>query len=407
MSQIDFKKIRADFPALTQRIRGKPLVYLDSAATALKPWPVIERIGHFNTYETANVHRGAHYLADQATANYEGARSTVREFLNAESTEEIIFTKGTTEAINLVAATWAATNLKAGDEILLTEMEHHANIVPWMLLQKKIGFQIKWIGVDEVGNLDQKSYEDQLSSKTKMIGLVHVSNTLGTVNPVQAMIKKARSVGAKVLIDGAQAVANMKVDVRDLDADFYCFSGHKIFGPFGVGVLYGKKSLLQAMPPYQGGGSMISKVAFDRVTFQDLPFRFEAGTPNIEAVIALKPALEYAMKIGLDQIQDHEAMLARKAGEALASVEGIKILGQSPGRVPIFSFNVHGMHASDVGNILDQEGIAVRVGHLCTQPLLERYGLTSVLRASFSIYNNDNDLEKLLIGLNKARELLT
>lgn len=406
MSQIEIAKLRADFPALTQRVRGKQLVYLDSAASALKPWPVIEKISHFYTYGTSNVHRGAHYLADIATQDFEATREAVRGFLNASSTDEIIFTKGTTEGINLLATSYGETFLKPGDEIVLTEMEHHANIVPWQMLAEKKGLTIRWISVTEAGELDLASAEKVIGAKTKIVSFTHCSNTLGTINPAEKVIALAKAVGAITVIDGAQMVANHAVDVQNLQCDFYVFSGHKLFGPYGVGILYGRKALLEQMQPYQGGGSMISEVRFEKTTFNDVPFRFEAGTPEIAGVIALRPAIEYVQKIGFENIQRHENVLVTEALAKLRDIPGLQIFGEAKNRAPIVSFNIAGLHHSDIGQVIDQEGVAVRAGHHCTQPLLRKFGLTGTVRASFSIFNHSKDIDTLCAALVKAKELL-
>ena len=400
-------KIRADFPLLTKKVRGKNLVYLDSAATSLKPWPVIERLSQFYTYETANVHRGAHYLADQATRAFEETRESVRGFINAESTAEIIFTKGTTEGLNLLAQTWGAQNLHAGDEILLTQMEHHANIVPWQLIQERTGAKIQVVGLTPNGELDLQDLSRKLSSKTKIFSVTACSNTLGTMNPVEDLIRQAHSVGAIVVLDVAQWVCNRAIDVRKWDCDFLVFSGHKLFGPYGVGVLYGKSSLLQKLPPYQGGGSMISEVSFEKTTFQDMPFRLEAGTPNISSVIALKPAIDYVRAMDWAALHAHEQHLLQITTAGLKEIPDLTIHGQAADKAPILSFNIKGLHHSDIGQILDQENIAVRVGHHCTQPLMKWLGVTGTVRASFSVFNNENDVKLLVAGVRKAKEMLS
>ncbi|GIL18186.1 MAG: cysteine desulfurase [Oligoflexia bacterium] len=405
MSELPLIKARADFPALTHRVRGKPIVYLDTAATALKPWPVIERISLFNTYQTANVHRGAHFLADQATTFFEETREKVRSFLNAESTDEIVFTKGTTDSINLVAQTYGKKYLQPGDEVLLTELEHHANIVPWQMICEERGAKISVVPIDADGRLDEKVFQQKLNSKPKILAITHCSNALGTINDVKKYIQWAHQAGAKVLVDGAQMVANHKVDVRDLDADFYVFSGHKLFGPYGVGVLYGKRAILENLPPYQGGGSMISQVTFEKTTYNDIPYRFEAGTPNIEGVIGLGPALDYVQKLGWDNITLHEQMLLNYATEKILEIKGITILGPKSEKAPILSLKIEGVHHSDAGQVLDQENVAVRAGHHCTQPLMRKLGVPGTVRASISVYNNMNDIDLLVKGLRKVQEL--
>lgn len=399
-------KWRSDFPLLTQKIKGKPLVYLDSAASSLKPWPVIECVGHFLTYQTANVHRGSHYLSNQATEAYENARQTVAQFLNAAVAEEIIFTRGTTESINLVAQSWGRANLKSGDEIVLTEMEHHSNIVPWQMIAEQVGAKIKVIGVTDHGDLLLEDIESKITTKTKLVAVTHCSNVLGTINDIAAIVEKARTVGAKVLVDGAQAVASMPVDVRALDVDFYAFSGHKAFAPYGIGVLYGKKSLLDSMPPYQGGGSMISNVSFEKTTYHEVPFRFEAGTPNIEGALGLDAAIKYLTKTSWSEIQAHKKELMVYAQKKLSEIPGLRILGHPQNQAPVLSFAMEGVHASDLAQILDQENIAIRAGHLCAQPLLKRLNQSAFARVSFSVYNETSDIDSLVKGLQKAQELL-
>ena len=406
MSELNFAKIRSEFPLLSKKIRSKNLVYLDSAATALKPWSVIERISHFYTYETANVHRGAHFLADQATAFFEKSRESARQFINAESTEEIIFTKGATEAINLVAQTWGKSNLKKGDEILLTEMEHHANIVPWQMIANEVGATIKVAQITDEGELDYQDVQKKLSSKTKIFSFTACSNALGTVNDCAKLTKMAHQVGALTLVDGAQMVANRPVDIKAMNADFFVFSGHKLFGPYGVGILYGQRAILEKMPPYQGGGSMISEVTFEKTTYNAIPTRFEAGTPNIEAVIAMSSAIEYVQKLGWKNIIDHESLLLRAATEKLLEIPEIQIIGQAKDKAPVLSFTLKGAHHADVGQILDQENVAVRVGHHCAQPLMKRFGISGTVRASFSVFNNLADVDSLVNGVIKAKGLL-
>lgn len=400
-------KRKIDFPILTQKIHGKNLVYLDSAATALKPWPVIERLSHFYTYETSNVHRGAHFLADKATVAFEQTREKTAKFIGAASAEEIIFTSGTTQALNLVAHSYGLKNIKAGDEILVSEMEHHANIVPWQMLCEKTAAKLVVAPVLETGDLDLESFKKLLNNKTKIVAITHCSNTLGTYNDIQNICQLAHAVDAIVVVDGAQAITTIPVDVQKLDADFYAFSGHKLFGPFGVGVLYGKKSLLQNMPPYQGGGSMIATVSFEKTTYNDVPYRFEAGTPAIAEVIGLGAAIDYVNNIGFDEIQDHEQTLLQLATRELLTIPGLKIIGTSKHKAPIASFSIEGLHHSDVAQILDQEAVAVRAGHHCTMPLLKKFGVSGTVRASFSIFNQSTDIAALMKGLSKAKELLS
>lgn len=407
MSGFDVQKIRGDFPQLTKRHNGKHLVYLDSAATALKPWPVIERISHFNSYEVANVHRGAHLIADQGTKAFESTREKIAGFFNISSTDEIIFTKGTTESINLVAQSWGRANLKANDIVLVSEMEHHANIVPWQMICQETGAKVKKIALTDEGELDISDLEKSLkNAQVKMVAVAHCSNVLGTINDIQKITKLSHAAGAKVLTDGAQMVASSKVDIQNLNCDFYVFSAHKMFGPYGVGVLFGKKEILQSMPPYQGGGSMISKVDFEGTTYNDLPYKFEAGTPNISGVIAFASALDYLIKIGWSAISEYEAELKNYTLEKLSSVDSLKILGPHRNRGPLFSFTLKGLHHSDVAQILDQQNIAVRAGHHCAQPLLKRFGISGSVRASLSIYNQKSEVDLLIQGILKAKEVL-
>lgn len=406
MSQdVFFEKVRAQFPALHEKVNGKDWIYLDSGATTLKPESVIQRIERFNRFEISNVHRGAHAVADKATVNFENARNAVARFLNAKTHEEIIFTRGTTESINLVAFSYARTFLKEGDEILLTEMEHHGNIVPWQMAAEEKRAKIVPVRVLDNGELDMADFKAKLNARTKIVAVTACSNVLGTVNDIATIVAEAHKVGAKVLVDGAQIVSQEPVDVQALDCDFFAFSGHKLFAPFGIGVLYGKKELLEKMPPYQGGGSMISQVMFEKTTFNDVPFRFEAGTPNVEGAVGLHEALNFVTGLGFDKIKIHKKELLTAATEGLLKVPQIKIIGTAPNKGPILSFILEGSHHSDVGQILDQQGVAVRAGHHCTQPLMKRFGIAGTVRASFSIYNNMQDVESFLKGVKKAQEL--
>lgn len=400
-----FEKVRAQFPALTQKVNGKDWIYLDSAATTLKPDVVAERIYRFNQYEISNVHRGAHTVADKATVNYENARMAVAKFLNAKSSDEIVFVRGTTEAINLAAQSYARSVLKEGDEILVTVMEHHANIVPWQIVAEEKKAKVLAVNVKDNGELDLEDFRAKLSNKTKVFAFTACSNTLGTVNDMKMLTAEAHKVGAKVLIDGAQIVSQEAVDVQDIDCDFFAFSGHKIFAPFGIGVLYGKKEILDQMPPYQGGGSMISKVSFEKTTFNEAPFRFEAGTPNVEGAIALHAALDFVTSIGFYKIKAHKQELLEAAPQGLKKIPQVRIIGTAPHKGPVLSFVIEGTHHSDVGQILDQQGIAVRAGHHCCQPLMARFGITGTVRASFSVYNNLQDVESFLKAVKKAQEL--
>lgn len=401
-----FEQIRSEFPALKQKVHGKDLIYLDSAATTLKPLSVIERITNFYTYETSNVHRGAHYLGDVATQLFESARARFAQFINARQAEEIIFVRGTTEGVNLIASTWGTTNLIAGDEILITEMEHHANIVPWQMLAEKVGAKVIAAKVLENGELDLEDFKLKLTPKVKLVAVTGCSNTLGTINDIKLLTRLAHEVGALILVDGAQLISFRAVDVQDLDCDFFVFSAHKIFGPFGFGVVYGKRELLEKMPPYQGGGSMIAKVAVEKTTFNEVPYRFEAGTPHIEGAVGLHAAIDFMEKMGMERIRAHEADLLAYATAQLQTIPEVTIYGSTKNKGPIISFNLRGAHHSDVGQILDQEGVAVRAGHHCTQPLMVRLGVPGTVRASFSVYNNRNDIDLLVQAVKKARELL-
>lgn len=403
---INVVKIREQFKALNQTVNGQPLVYLDSAATTLKPIEVVERMQKFNTYETANVHRGAHFLADQATGYFESSRQTVSRFLNASSSEEIIFTKGTTEGINLIADCYGAQFLNTGDEIVITELEHHANLVPWQNLAQKKNLNLKFIAVLENGEIDLNSLDQVITEKTKLVAFSGCSNTLGTFLPIETIIRKARSVKAVTVLDAAQLVSQKKIDVQALEIDFLVFSSHKLFGPYGFGVLYGRKSLLEKMTPYQFGGSMISEVKFEKSSYNVLPYKFEAGTPHIEGAIGTEAAIRFFNQWGHDFIFAHEQILLKMATERLKTIPQIKILGEAREKAPIISFNLEGAHHSDVGQILDQQGIAVRVGHHCTQPLLRKFNLTGTVRVSFSLYNSSEDVDRLIEGVNKAKRML-
>lgn len=400
-----FDNIRAQFPALKQKVHGRDLVYLDSAATTLKPEVVAERIYRFNQNEISNVHRGAHFLADKATQSYENARATVAKFLNAKGADEIVFVRGTTEAINLVAHSYGRAFLKAGDEILITEMEHHANIVPWQLIAEEKGVKIKVALVHENGELNVEDFKSKLSDKTKIVAFTACSNILGTVNDMKLLTAEAHKVGAVVLVDGAQIVSQEAVDMQSIGCDFFVFSGHKIFAPFGIGVLYGRKEVLEKMSPYQGGGSMIASCTFLGTTYNDVPFRFEAGTPNVEGAVGLATALDFLKRIPFENIKAHKNELLQKATEGLHEMPNVRIVGEARHKGPVLSFNLKGAHHSDVGQILDQQGIAVRAGHHCTQPLMDRYKIPGTVRASFSIYNNMKDVEVFLAAMRKAQEL--
>jgi cysteine desulfurase / selenocysteine lyase len=402
---LDLTAIRAQFPILTRTVHDQPLVYLDNAATTQKPHVVIEAEKHYYEYLNSNIHRGVHQLSQQATDAYEASRESVRSLLNAPRTEDIIFTRGTTEAINLVSQTWGRTNLKPGDEILVTHMEHHSNIVPWQMLCEETGAILRPIPIDEMGVLDMEAYASMLSTKTKLVGVVHVSNALGTVNPVKQMIEQAHAVGALVLVDGAQAVSHLSVDVQALDCDFYVFSAHKLYGPTGVGALYGRQSLLERMPPWQGGGDMISLVRFSGSKWNHLPYKFEAGTPNIAGGVALKAAIDYVNDIGLDIIAAHEAVLLDYATQRAKAFPGLRIVGEAPGKVSILSFVLEGIHPHDIGTILDMEGVAIRTGHHCAMPVMERYKIPATARASFAVYNTLEEVDALFLALERVQKM--
>nr|BFD58055.1 cysteine desulfurase [Bdellovibrio sp. CKG001] len=401
-----FASVRSQFPALTQLVHGKKLIYLDSGATTLKPQSVIDRISHFYSYETSNVHRGAHYLGDVATGHFEAARQKVADFLGASQSEEIIFVRGTTEGVNLVANSWGLSNLKAGDEILITVMEHHGNIVPWQMVAEKVGAKVVAADIHDNGELNLEDFKSKLSAKTKLVAFTASSNVLGTNTDVKLLTRLAHEAGAKVLVDGAQIVSQLPVNVQDMDCDFFVFSAHKLFGPFGFGAVYGKKAILDQMPPYQGGGSMISKVTIEKTTFNDVPTRFEAGTPHVEGAVGLHAALDFVEKIGLDKIHAYEMEILKSATEKLLAIPDVKVFGTSSNKGAILSFNLKGAHHSDVAQILDQEGVAVRAGHHCTQPLMARLGVPGTVRASFSVYNNHEDIDALVKAVAKAREML-
>jgi cysteine desulfurase/selenocysteine lyase len=403
---LDIQQIRRDFPILHQEINGRPLVYFDNAATTQKPQSVINALTRYYEGYNANIHRGIHHLAEQATAAFEDSRRAVQTFLNARHWQEIIFTYGTTDGINLVADSYGRRFLKAGDEIIISTMEHHSNIVPWQMLCEERGCVLRVIPVDENGELILEEYEKLLSEKTKLVSVVHVSNSLGTINPVKTIIDKAHEVGAVVLIDGAQASSHMELDVQALDADFYVFSAHKLYGPTGMGVLYGKKEILDAMPPYRGGGEMIKEVTFEKTTYNDIPYKFEAGTPNIADVVAVKTALEYMADLGKENIAAHENDLLQYATEQLNELDGLRIIGQAKHKIGVISFVLEGIHHQDTGVILDQQGIAVRTGHHCTMPLMQRFGIAGTTRASFAVYNTRDEIDRLIVGLKRVQKMM-
>lgn len=401
----DVERIRADFPILFREVHGKPLVYLDNGASAQKPRPVLEAMDHAYRFEYANVHRGLHHLSNAATDAYEGARETVRRFLNAGSTAEIIFTRNATSAINLVANAVGQNDIKEGDEIILSIMEHHANIVPWHFLRERKGAVIKWLPINDRGELLVEHLDALITKKTRMIAVTHMSNVLGTINPVKEIIRKAHGKGVPVLVDGSQAAVHFGVDVRDLDADFYVFTGHKTYGPTGIGVLYGKKHHLDTLPPYEGGGDMIESVAVDRITYNVPPHKFEAGTPPIVEAIGLGAALNYMMQTGRDKIARYEAGIATYAAERLAALPWLKLYGTAPGKGAIFSFTVDGLHPHDIATIVDRSGVALRAGHHCAQPLMQRLGVTATCRASFAMYSTAGEVDALAAALTKAHDL--
>lgn len=391
---LDVVKVRADFPILERKVHGKPLIYLDNAATSQTPRQVIDVFADYYELYNANIHRGLHTLSDEATAAYEAVRETVARFLNANKRHEIIFTRGTTEAINLVANTWGRANLKAGDEIILSMLEHHSNIVPWQLLAQQLGLTIKVIPVDEHGALDMSAYRELISERTRLVAVNHVSNAFGTINPIRDMAAIAHDHGALILVDGAQAAPHEPIDVQALGVDFYAFSGHKVYGPTGAGALYGRAELLEAMPPWQGGGEMIKTVGFDGgTTFADIPHRFEAGTPAIAEVIALGKALDWVSNIGIELIGSWEQHLLAHANERLRTIDGLRILGTAPNKAGVISFVVDGAHSQDIGLLIDQLGVAIRTGHHCAQPLLKHFGVDATCRASFGAYNTPEEID--------------
>ncbi|MEL6657848.1 MAG: cysteine desulfurase [Bacteroidota bacterium] len=405
-SAFDIGTIRADFPLLGDDMRGKPLVFLDSAASSQKPQQVLDALDFYYKHQNANVHRGVYELSQQATDAYELGRERARKFLNAASTEEIILVKGTTDGINLVASSFGRKFLREGDEVIVSAMEHHSNIVPWQLACEQSGAKLKVIPINDKGELLMDEYEKLLTDRTKIVALVHVSNALGTINPVEEVIAKAHERGIPVLLDGAQATPHLKVDVQALDVDFYTFSGHKVFGPTGIGILYGKKHWLEQIPPYQGGGEMIATVTFEKTTYNELPHKFEAGTPDISGAVGLGVALDYIEKIGQDTIAAHEHDLLTSATEQLLAIDGLRIIGTADNKASVISFLIDGTHPYDVGTILDKLGIAVRTGHHCTQPLMDRFGIPGTVRASFAAYNNQEDVERLVAGVQRAARML-
>jgi cysteine desulfurase/selenocysteine lyase len=401
----DVEKIRRDFPILKMKVQGHPLVYLDNAATSQKPQSVIDALVRYYEGENANIHRGVHYLSQIATEAFEQARETVRAFVNAARASEIIFTRGTTEAINLVAHSYGRANVGAGDEVLITAMEHHSNIVPWQMLCEEKGAKLRVAPMNDEGELLLEEFKKLLNPRTKVVAVGHVSNALGTINPLKEMIAAAHTLGIPVVVDGAQAVPHLAVDVQDLDADFYAFSGHKMYGPTGIGVLYGKTALLEAMPPYQGGGDMISSVTFEKTTYNKLPYKFEAGTPDMAGAAGLKAAIEYMNGIGIAKIAAHEHELLEYATEVIGSLPGVRLIGKAREKASVLSFVLDEVHPHDIGTILDQEGIAVRTGHHCAQPVMERFHIPATVRASFAVYNTKAEIDALARAIQKVHEV--
>ncbi len=404
---LDVERVRRDFPILERSINGRPLVYLDSAASAQRPLPVLRAVERYETHSHANVHRGVHALSQAATEAYEGARERVRRFINAHSTKEIIFVRGTTEGINLVAQSYARPRLGPGDEILITGLEHHANIVPWQMVRDQTGCTLKVAPINRRGEVELDQFLAMLSPRTRLVAIAHVANALGTILPVKRMIDAAHAQGAVVLVDGAQAVPHSAVDVRALGCDFYTFSGHKLYGPTGIGVLYGREELLAAMPPWQGGGDMILTVSFDKTTYNELPWKFEAGTPNISGAVGLAAAMDYVESLGLEAIAAHEHRLLEHATRELQRIPGIEIIGTAPNKAAVLSFTMTGVHPHDLGTILDAEGVAVRTGHHCAMPVMTFFNIPATARASFGCYNTEADVASLVAALGKAREVFS
>ena len=403
----DVERVRADFPLLRQQVNGKPLVYLDNGATSQKPQCVIDELVRYYTTENANVHRGVHTLSQLATDDYEGARSKVRRFLNAADDREIIYTRGATEGINLVAQTFGRQNVGPGDEIVVSNMEHHSNIVPWQMLCEEKGAVLRVVPIDDSGELLMDEYEAMVGPRTKLVSITHVSNALGTVVPVERIVGIAHAQGVPVLLDGAQAVPHMPVDVRRLDCEFYVFSGHKLFGPTGIGILYGKGEVLEALPPFQGGGEMIKSVTFEKTIYNDLPYKFEAGTPHIAGAVGLGAAIDYVQALGFEGIEAHEAELLEYGARALSAIEGLRIVGTAHHKAGILSFTLENIHPHDIGTILDEQGIAVRTGHHCAQPVMQRFQIPATARASLAFYNTKQDIDALVHGLDRVIEVFS
>ncbi|NOK37935.1 cysteine desulfurase [Corallococcus exercitus] len=401
----DLARVRADFPILRQEVRGRPLVYLDSAATGQKPQAVLDALTRYYTHDNANVHRGVHILSERATQAFEDARETVRRFIHAKDVREVIFVRGTTEAINLVAATYGRKHVGPGDEVLISAMEHHSNIVPWQMVCDAAGAKLRVIPVDERGALQMDAVDALLTEKTRLLAITHVSNALGSVNPIKELVAKAHAKNIPVLVDGAQSVTHFPVDVQDLGCDFYAFSGHKLFGPTGIGVLYGKLAMLESLPPYQGGGDMILSVTMEKTVYNRVPHRFEAGTPDMAGAVGLAAAIRYLEAVGMENVSQHDQWLLAYATEALAAVPGLKLVGTAPRKTGVLSFTLEDVHPHDVGTILDQEGICIRTGHHCAQPLMQRFGVAATARASLALYNTREDVDALVKGLHKVKEV--
>ena len=401
----DGERVRRDFPILNQKVRGKNLVYLDNAATSQKPQAVIDAITRYYQSGNANIHRGVHFLSEHATEEHEAARQAVRQFINAARMEELIFVRGTTEAINLVAQTYGRAHVGAGDEVLISAMEHHSNIVPWQILCEHQGAKLRVIPINDQGELLLDEFEKLIGPRTKIIAIAHVSNALGTINPIREIVEIAHAHNVPVVVDGAQAVPHIKVDVQNLDCDFYAFSGHKMYGPMGIGVLYGKYKLLEAMPPYQGGGDMIRSVTFEKTQYNTLPYKFEAGTPDVAGAIGLGAAIKYLNSVGIENVAAHEHEVLEYATQALSKLPGIRIIGNAKDKAAVLSFVMDGVHPHDIGTILDQQGIAVRTGHHCAQPIMQRFGIPATVRASFALYNTKAEVDALLVGIKKVQEV--
>jgi cysteine desulfurase/selenocysteine lyase len=402
---IDVSSIRSEFPVLHQQVYGKPLAYLDNAATTQKPQAVIDKISHYYERDNANIHRGVHALSERATAEYEAAREKLRALLNAASTREIVFVRGTTEAINLVATSWGGANIGKDDEVLISEMEHHSDIVPWQMLCERVGAKLKVLPINDDGELCMDQLDDLLSERTKLVGIVHLSNALGTINPIETIIEKAHKVGAKVLVDGAQTLAHIEVDVQALDADFYVTSAHKMYGPTGIGLLYAKEAILETMPPYQGGGDMITMVTFEKTQYNELPYKFEAGTPNISGTIGFGAAVDWLLDKGIVALARHEQELLDYATEQAILFDGLRQIGTAKNKATVLSFTLDSVHPHDLGTILDREGVAIRAGHHCAMPVMQHFGVPATVRASFAAYNTLEEIDALFAALTKAREI--